>query len=395
MGGNVLKLLFASDSFKGSLTSRQTAEILEKAATEVFGSVECISLPVADGGEGTLDALLHAIHAKKIYVDAYDPLMRPIRVPFADLGGNSAVIEMAQVSGLPLVPVGERNPLHTTSYGTGEVLRHALDMGFRDITLAIGGSATNDGGMGFASALGIKFMDDTGVVLDGKGEDLEKVSKIDLSGLDSRIKETKLTVMCDVSNPLCGAEGAAYTYGAQKGADTAALEKLEKGMCNYRDVIKEIFSVDPDTISGSGAAGGLGAALAIFLGARMKPGIETVLDLAGFDGMLEGVDLVVTGEGRADWQSCYGKVMHGVGRRAKAKDIPVVGLCGSLGEGAFQLMDQGISSLMVTVDGPMGLSEAMEKAEDLYYKSALRMFRFIRTGMEMGRRNTCSGQSGV
>lgn len=196
-----MKLLFASDSFKGSLTSRQTAKILEKAATEVFGSVECISLPVADGGEGTLDALLHAIHAKKIYVDAYDPLMRPIRVPFADLGGNSAVIEMAQVSGLPLVPVGERNPLHTTSYGTGEVLRHALDMGFRDITLAIGGSATNDGGMGFASALGIKFLDDTGVVLDGKGEDLEKVSKIDLFGLDSRIKETKLTVMCDVSNP--------------------------------------------------------------------------------------------------------------------------------------------------------------------------------------------------
>ncbi|MBR1744057.1 MAG: glycerate kinase [Lachnospiraceae bacterium] len=292
-------------------------------------------------------------------------------------------MEMAQASGLTLLPLNKRNPLLTTSRGTGEVLRHVLDMGFTDITLAIGGSATNDGGMGFASALGIRFLDDGDRELPGRGIDLERVKRIDISGLDPRIRDTKLTVMCDVSNPLCGVEGATYTYGTQKGADADMLKRLESGMCSYRDVIRETFSVDPDTIPGSGAAGGLGAALAVFFGVCMKPGIEAVLDLAGFDQMLDGVDLVVTGEGRADWQSCYGKVMHGIGMRAKAKGIPVAGLCGSLGDGALQLLDHGISSLMATVDRPMELHEAMERAEELYYNAALQMFRLLRAGKEM------------
>ena len=189
--------------------------------------------------------------------------------------------------------------------------------------------------------------------------------------------------MCDVTNPLCGKDGATWTFGKQKGATLEIQEELEKGMCSYRDVIRETFGIDCDGIPGTGAAGGLGAALMVFLGGEMKSGIETVLDLIRFDERLEGVDLVVTGEGRTDWQSCFGKVMQGVGMRAKAKGVPVLGLSGSLGKNAMDICSCGISSLMTTVNAPMPLSEALERAEELYYEGALRMFRFVRTGMEI------------
>ena len=378
-----MQLLFASDSFKGSLTSGKTAELLSKAAREVFGECECSSVPVADGGEGTVEAVIAAEHGEKVAVKVYGPLMEEAESYYGVFGGDKAVIEMAAASGLPMVPEELRNPLNTTTFGTGELILDALKRGYRDISIAIGGSATNDGGMGCARALGVKFLDDEGNELEGFGRDLIRVASIDVSGLDERVKESKITVMCDVTNPLCGKDGATWTFGKQKGATPAIQEELERGMCRYRDVIREMFLVDCDAIPGTGAAGGLGAALMVFLGGEIKSGIETVLELIRFDERLEGVDLVVTGEGRTDWQSCFGKVMQGVGMHAKAKGIPVLGLSGSLGKNAMDICGCGISSLMTTVNAPMSLGEAMERAEELYYEGALRMFRFVRTGMEM------------
>ncbi len=382
-----MKLLFASDSFKGSLTSQQTAELLAKAAKEVFGEVEYSSVPVADGGEGTVDAVIAAEHGEKIEVEVYSPLLDRITASYGKLDDKRAVIEMAAASGLPLIPRNLRNPLYTTTYGTGELIRDALDKGFRDISIAIGGSATNDGGMGCARALGVQFLDKNGNQLQGTGGDLALVDSIDVSELDPRIRESKITVMCDVTNPLTGPDGATYTFGAQKGATPEIQKRLEEGMINYRDVIIRQFGINPDDIKGSGAAGGLGTALLVFLNGEMKSGIDTVLDLINFDQRLEGVDLVVTGEGRTDWQSCFGKVMQGVGERSRAKGVAAVGLSGSLGLNANQIFEHGIESLITSVDSPMPIEEAISRAEELYYLAAVRMFRFIKAGMSIAEKN--------
>lgn len=378
-----MKFLFASDSFKGTLSSDQTIELLTKAAEEVFGSCETSGVPVADGGEGTTDAVVKARNGEIITVPVHGPLMEMEQGFYGRLSETEAILEMAAASGLPMVPEEKRNPLNTTTYGTGELLKAALDAGYTEIAIAIGGSATNDGGMGFASALGIRFLDQDGNVLEGRGEDLEKVAHIDMSGLDPAVKKAHFTVMCDVTNPLCGPDGATYTFGKQKGGTPEILDRLEKGMQNYRDVIIREFGVNPDEIQGSGAAGGLGTALKVFLHAEMKSGIETVLDLIDFDARLEGVDLVVTGEGRTDWQSCFGKVMQGVGDRSAKHQVPVAALCGGLGPDYEKIYAHGIRSIMTTVDGPMPLKEALDNASELYYKGAIRMFRFLQTGMQM------------
>lgn len=378
-----MKLLFASDSFKGTLSSDQTIELLTKAAEEVFGSCETSGVPVADGGEGTTDAVVKARSGEIITVPVHGPLMEMEQGFYGRLSDTEAILEMAAASGLPMVPEEKRNPLNTTTYGTGELLKAALDAGYTEIAIAIGGSATNDGGMGFASALGIRFLDQDGNVLEGRGENLEKVAHIDMSGLDPAIQKAHFTVMCDVTNPLCGPNGATYTFGKQKGGTPEILDRLEKGMQNYRDVIIREFGINPDEIQGSGAAGGLGTALKVFLHAEMKSGIETVLDLIDFDARLEGVDLVVTGEGRTDWQSCFGKVMQGVGDRSAKHQVPVAALCGGLGPDYEKIYAHGICSIMTTVDGPMPLKEALDNASELYYKGAIRMFRFLQTGMQM------------
>ena len=377
-----MKLLFASDSFKGSLSCAQTAALLERAAKEVFGSYECDAVMAADGGEGTVDAVIAAERGQHLSAQVHDPLMNKISAAYG-VFDNKAVIEMAAASGLPLVPETLRNPLHTTTYGTGELILHALQSGYTDISVAIGGSATNDGGMGCMRALGVRFLDADGSELEGFGRDLERVAHIDMSGMDQRLKSSRITVMCDVKNPLCGENGATYTFSAQKGATAEVQKQLEAGMENYRDVIKRELGIDCDTIEGAGAAGGLGAALRVFCDGEMKSGIETVLDLIHFDSRLDGVDLVVTGEGCTDWQSCFGKVMSGIGAHAKAKGIPVVGLCGSLGKGAMDIEKFGIESLMTTVNAPMTLDQAIENAERLYYEAAVRMFRLIRLGMNL------------
>ena len=381
-----MNFLFASDSFKGTLSSEQTVDLLARAARAVFGEdIRYSGVPVADGGEGTTDAVVAAEHGSWVETTVHGPLMEPVTARYGRLDQHRAVLEMAAASGLPMVPMEKRNPLHTTSYGTGELIRHALDQGFADISIAIGGSATNDGGMGCVRALGVRFLDEAGRELEGRGEDLEKVRSIDVSGLDPRVKNTKITVMCDVTNPLCGPDGATYTFGAQKGATPEIQARLEAGMVNYRDRIRRQFGVNPDAIAGAGAAGGLGAALTVFLGGEMKSGIDTVLDLIDFDRRLEGCDLVVTGEGRTDWQSCFGKVMQGVGERARAKGVVAVGLSGSLGRDADRIFEHGIASLMTTVDAPMPLEEALGRAEELYYLGAVRMFRFLQAGMQLAK----------
>ena len=381
-----MKLMFASDSFKGTLSSERTAELLREAAEQVFGSCEMISVPVADGGEGTVEAVVKAEKGKLVSVRVHGPLMEEAEASYGIFGENKAIIEMAAASGLPMVPEGLRDPRNTTTYGTGELIRHALEHGYRDIAIAIGGSATNDGGMGCARALGIRFLDSEGNELEGCGKDLIKVAHIDMSGLCEELKNAVITVMCDVTNPLCGKDGATYTFGRQKGATPEIQQELEAGMCNYRDVIKREFGIDCDTVTGAGAAGGLGAALKVFLNGEMKSGVETVLDLIRFDERLEGVDLVVTGEGRTDWQSCFGKVMQGVGEHCAAKNVPAVGLSGSLGKDAMDICRHGIRSLMTTVNAPMMLQEALDREDELYLEGAVRMFRFIKTGMEIAQK---------
>ena len=378
-----MKFLFASDSFKGTLSSQKTAELLTQSARETFPDCQCDSITVADGGEGTTDAVLAATNGKKISVQVHGPLWENITSNYGMLDETRAVMEMAVASGLPLVPEEKRDPRYTTSYGTGEMIADALRRGFRDISIAIGGSATNDGGIGCIRALGGKFLDENNQELMGCGEDLMKIRKIDLSGLNPLIKECKFTVMCDVKNPLCGKDGATYTFGRQKGATPEIQNDLEAGMCNYRDIIKEQFDLDMDNIPGSGAAGGLGTALMVFLNGTLKSGIETVLDLVDFDEHLKDVDIVVTGEGATDWQSVFGKVMQGVGVHCKKRHIPAVAIVGSMGSGAEDIFDYGIESIITTVNNIMPLSDALNHAEELYLGAARRMFRLLKAGMQM------------
>lgn len=373
-----MKFLFASDSFKGSLSSVKCAELLEQVMKEIFPNATSDSIEIADGGEGTCEAVLNSVGGESIELEVLDPLLRPIKAHYARLKDGRTLMEMASASGLTLLEPGERNPLETSSYGTGQMIKHALDMGSRDISIAIGGSATNDGGTGAIRALGARFIDSLGNELQGCGKDLEKIAEIDLSGLDKRIAECKFTVMCDVTNVLCGEHGATYTFGMQKGADDEKLAQLEKGMKNYRDHLKKLFNVDCDSIQGAGAAGGLGAALMLFLKAQPRRGIESVLELVHFDERIADVDYVITGEGATDWQSCYGKVLHGIGTHCKAKGIPAFAIVGSMGKGAEDIFEHGIESIVTTVNAPMSLDCAMQNAEALYKSAANRLFRIIK-----------------
>lgn len=381
-----MKFLFASDSLKGTLSSRRTAELLAMAAQEIFPGCEWDWVEIADGGEGTTDAVIAAAGGSRIPVDIHGPLGEEREAFYGRLNGKTTVMEMAAASGITLVPEDKRDPRKTTSCGTGEMIKDALERGFTEISIAIGGSATNDGGMGCMRVLGVRFLDENGSELAGCGEDLIRIREIDVSGMDPRVKDCTFTVMCDVTNPLCGESGATLTFGKQKGGTPEILEDLEKGMCNYRDRLKDLSGMDMDRVPGAGAAGGLGAALMVFLGGILKSGIETVLDLSGFDERLEDVSLVVTGEGQADGQSISGKVMQGVGMRCMKRGIPAVAVTGSMGEGAEDIFDYGIDSMITTVNGIMPLSEALGRAEELYLGAARRMFRMLRAGYNMNER---------
>jgi len=376
-----MKFLFASDSFKGTLSSEEIIDILTDSARAVFP--DCICRGVADRGEGTVDAVIKAMNGTMRSVSVHGPLMEETSAAYGVFGGQQAVIEMAAASGLPMVPEEKRNPLHTTTYGTGELIKDALDQGYRKIAIAIGGSATNDGGMGAMTALGVRFLDAAGNELTGFGKDLGKITAIDISGLHPAVSETEFTVMCDVTNPLTGSDGATYTFGRQKGGTPEILDQLEQDMKQYARQLYDLSGIDVDQIAGAGAAGGLGAALKVFLKAGMKSGIETVLDLIKFDTLLSGVDLVITGEGRMDWQSAFGKVPSGIGMRCHKKGIPAIAIVGGMGIGAEKIYDFGIESIITTINGAMDIQEALDQAAQLYRGAALRTFRMLAAGMKL------------
>ncbi|MDD6039784.1 MAG: glycerate kinase [Clostridia bacterium] len=380
-----MKILFAPDSFKGSLSALESCDILEKVTQRIFPGARTVSVPVADGGEGTVDALLRAMGARRIQTPVTGPLFEPETAEWGLLpDGKTAIMEMAQASGLPYVPAECRDPRQTTSLGTGEMMAAALKMGVRNILIGIGGSATNDGGMGMLAALGARFTDKDGQDVRPVGGQMKPVEHVYLTALMPQLKQAQITVICDVTNPLLGENGATFVYGPQKGASPQIREELEAGMAHYAAIVSNAAEREIAHFPGAGAAGGLGAALGGVLGAKLKSGIDAVLDAVDFDQKLEGVSLAITGEGRIDGQSVqFGKVPAGVARRCAAKGIPTAVIVGGIGDGAEGLFDLCESTIQTTVNGPMSLEQAMRDAPALYEAAAERLLRAIRIGMNM------------
>ncbi len=374
------RFLFASDSFKGTISSARAAELLDTAAHETFSSVDTRMLEVADGGEGTVSAIVAAAGGSLRSATVRGPLGDAVEATYAILDDGSAVIEMAAASGLPLLAHADRDPLRTSTFGTGELIAHALDNGASSVTLAIGGSATNDGGMGCMRALGARFLDAQGNELEGTGADLARVDAIEIANMDARVAKTPFFVMCDVDNPLLGARGATRVFGPQKGASPARVEELEQGMARYAQALSRTFGNFDPMAPGMGAAGGLGAATQAFLHAELQPGIERVLDLVRFDQLLDGCDLCVTGEGHADAQSAHGKVVSGIAARCRRAGVPCVAIVGGMDADACELLEVGVNALVPTVLDVCDLDDALAHAERNYLLAARRVFSLLALG---------------
>lgn len=372
-----MKIVIAPDSFKGSLSAFDVCRIVSKAARQVYHEPEIVEIPMADGGEGTAECIRKAAGGSQVSCRVRDPLGRPAEARYTILPDGSAVMEMAQASGLTMVKPGEREVFRSSTFGTGEMILDAVDRGCRKIFIGLGGSGTSDGGMGMAAALGVKFLDDKNEELDPVPASMDKLVSVDISSIDSRISETEIVVMSDVTNPLTGPSGAVFTYGLQKGLREDELKKADEMMARYCAVVEDAVGKNISDIPGAGAAGGLGAGLLAFTNGTIEKGIDTVLDLADFDSALSGATMVVTGEGMMDFQSAFGKAACGVGMRCKAAGIPCFALVGSMGKGAEEMFTRGITSIMPVVDSVINLDQAMENAEDLCYSAAVRMFRFI------------------
>ncbi len=354
------KIILAADSFKGSLTSRQVAVAMERGIRAVFPACTVHAVTVADGGEGTVEALVESLKGEFVTVAVRDPLMRPVEARYGIVdGGRTAVIEMAAASGLPLVEPSLRNPLNTTTYGTGELIADALTRGCRRFRIGIGGSATNDAGTGMLQALGYKFFDANGEELGRGGRILERIARIDDSGKRPELDESTFTVACDVANPFSGPEGAAVVFAPQKGADPAMVAELDRGLHHFAGVIERQTGEDIDRFPGAGAAGGLGGAIKAILHAELVSGIRMVLKAAGFDELLHGADLVLTGEGKLDAQTVRGKAPRGVLDAAVRHGVPVVALGGTV-EGVEELNRQGFAAVFPILPGPATLEEAMQ-----------------------------------
>ncbi|WP_051215787.1 glycerate kinase [Ferrimonas futtsuensis] len=362
-----MKIVIAPDSFKESLTAMEVANAIEAGWHQIDAEAQTIKLPMADGGEGTVQALLDATAGDWLGVEVSAPLGNRRDAGFGLLGdGSTAVVEMAQASGLHLVPRDQRNPMLTSTFGTGELILAALERGVDKIIIGIGGSATNDGGAGMMQALGARLLDEEGVELPPGGGALGRLANLDLCGLDPRLSQVSLEVACDVDNPLCGAKGASAVFGPQKGATPAMVAQLDANLEHYARVIEQQHGVAVAEIPGAGAAGGLGAALAGLLKAQLKPGVEIVMDAVGLEQALQGADLVITGEGCIDGQSVHGKTPVGVSRMAKKAGVPVVALAGSLGPGAELVHQEGIAALFSVVPGVTNLDDALARgAENL------------------------------
>ncbi|SHI57787.1 glycerate kinase [Pseudozobellia thermophila] len=365
-----MKFVIAPDKFKGSLTGFEFCNAVEEGLRMVFPDAEIVKMPLADGGDGTMEVIKHYLKGETVAVNVHDPLFRTIEAPYLYAGENGvAYIEMAEASGLKLLKDDERNCMQSTSLGTGELMAHALDRGAKSIILGIGGSATNDGGMGVASALGYRFLDDKGAELKPIGRSLSAIKGIDASKVHSKLREVEVKVACDVNNPLYGKEGAAHVFAAQKGATDKEIEQLDAGLRNYAEVVLGQYGIDLQNIKGAGAAGGIGGGAMAFLNGQLTSGIELIKELAHFDRAIEGSDWVITGEGRLDAQTLTGKTIQGVVVSAQRKNIPVAALCGSLEITVEQQEALGLDYVTAIVQGITTLQEAMESSYSNLVKS--------------------------
>ncbi len=373
--------MIAPQGFKGNLTALEVARAIETGVRCALPDVVTSLVPMADGGEGTMQALVDALGGEIITVSVTGPMEEPVRASWGRLGdGVTAVIEMAEASGLGLVPPEKRNPLVATTYGTGELIKYALDKGCRRFIIGIGGSATNDGGAGMAQALGVRLLDTRGCELPFGGAALANLACIDTSNLDARLAAVEVNLACDVDNPLCGPNGASAVYGPQKGANPEMVARLDAALAHYAAVIKRDLSVDIAGVPGAGAAGGLGAGLMVFLGARLRPGIDVVIEATHFADHLKGAGLVFTGEGRIDGQTACGKTPVGVSRRAKELGLPVIAIAGDIGGGYRAVYNQGITAVFSIAPGPISYGESLARAGELISDTSERAMRLFLSG---------------
>jgi len=375
-----MKILVAPDSFKGTLKAKEVAEIIEKGIRKVFPEAKVIKVPLADGGEGTVEALVESAGGKTFTKEVASPLGEKVKASFAVLSeGSTAIIEMAQASGFSLVTPEKRNPLWTTTFGTGELIKSALDEGCKKIIIGIGGSATVDGGAGMAQALGAQILDKEGKEIGFGGGNLGKTARINMEHFDFRAKNVKVIVASDVDNPLCGERGAAKVYGPQKGANKEMVEILEENLVHFARIVKKFLNKDVKDIPGAGAAGGLGAGLVAFMNAEIKPGIEIIIQASHLEEKMKGVDLVISGEGRIDEQTLYGKVPVGVLKIAKKRNIPLILIGGEVREKRL-LYKEGISAIISCVDRIISLEEALKGARVNLMNASEQAMRFIELG---------------
>lgn len=378
-----MKIVVAPNQYKGSLSAGKAAKAMAAGIRRVLTGTDIEQVPVADGGDGLVDIALEVLQGESRKLLVTGPRFDLVEAEFCHVPQKAfAAIEMARASGLALMPDENHNPLETTTLGTGELIRAALELGVESIAVGIGGSATNDGGIGMATALGVRFLDSSGQPVRPVGGALETVARIDMSGLDERIGNIHIEAVCDVANPLLGEQGATRVYGPQKGADPVMVEQLESGMTHLARVIRADLGLDIAEVPGGGAAGGLGAGLHAFLGAELRRGVDVVLDMVGLDEKLEGADLVLTGEGQIDFQTVFGKAPVGVAQRAKKQKIPCIVLAGSVGEDLGDLRNQGVDAVFSLCSRPISLKEAMEQAETDIIRTTEQVVRCFLAGQQ-------------
>ena len=373
-----LTILLAPDSFKESMTAKEVCEAMEKGIKNANNNITCVHVPMADGGEGTMQSLVDATGGKIYKVNVTGPLGNEVEASYGILGdGKTGMLEMASASGIHLVPPDKRNPLVTTTYGTGQLIKACLDHGAKKLLIGIGGSATNDGGSGVIQALGARLLDSEGKELGFGGGELNKLHAIDMAGFDARLKDIVVEVACDVNNPLCGECGASNVFGKQKGATAEMIEVLDENLKHYAEVIKEQFGKDVLHEKGAGAAGGLGAGLMAFLGGTLKKGIDMVIEYSQLEEKVKAADMVWTGEGSIDFQTQYGKTPVGVAKIAKKYNKPVIALAGRIGNDIDALYEEGIDSMFCIMRGASTLEEALERGKENMEKTAENIIRLL------------------
>lgn len=377
-----MKIIVAPDSFKESLGAKEVALAIEEGIKKVFPQAEVIKVPLADGGEGTVEAMVEARGGKIVKKKVTSPLGEKIDAYFGILEDEfTAIVEMAQASGLSLIPQKKRNPLFATTYGTGELIKEALDRGCQKIIVGIGGSATVDGGAGMAQALGAKLLDKEGNEVPFGGAGLEEIININMEKFDTRIADVEVVVASDVDNPLCGPQGAARVYGPQKGATPEMVEILDRNLAHFARLIKKFLRKEVADIPGAGAAGGLGAGLIAFLGAKLKPGIDLMIEASHLQEKLKGADLVISGEGRIDEQTAYGKAPMGVTERAKKKNIPVILIGGEIRGDIKVLYEKGVDALVSSIDRVSSFTEVIKNSRQALMDASERAMRLVKIGV--------------